>query len=187
MSFFAVVNPKYKTRNQYEEHLFLNWRVEDLRDDLKEMGVHGYTKGKKGDVVKILGGIKYFGSRRRTKTEQKEYIERYNNNAKRRKGKPKGRTACTDYKIYKEHLKVGGKKIKCKPLRNPPTRDHKTKRCRFCEKQRVRKQKAKKPAAKKPAAKKPAAKKPAAKDTTSRMSHGAASLSTAEMLAEFDF
>ena len=87
MSFFAMVNPKYKTRNQYEDDLILNSTVKELRDDLKEMGVHGYTKGKKGDVVKILGGIKYFGSRRRTKTEQKEYIERYNNNAKRRKAK----------------------------------------------------------------------------------------------------
>jgi len=63
---------------------------------------------------------------------------------KRKVGKPKGKTACTKYKIYKEHLKVGGKKIKCKPLRNPPTRDDKTKRCRFCEKQRVRKPQKKK-------------------------------------------
>ncbi len=95
---------------------------------------------------------------------------------KRKVGKPKGRTACKDYKIYQDHISEK-KKFTCKPLRNPPTRDNKTNRCSFCQKQRVRKQKAKKPAAK----------KRAAKDTTSRMSHGAASLSSAEMLAEFDF
>ena len=84
-SVFARAPLKFKTRNQYENDLILNSKVKKLRDDLKEMGVYGYTKGKKGDVVKILGGIKFFDrkmpSRSRSGPEQKEYIERYNNKA----------------------------------------------------------------------------------------------------------
>ena len=79
MSFFAMVNPKYKTRKQYEDDLSLKSTVKDLRKDLKEMGVRGYTKGRKGDVVKILGGIKFFDrkrpSRSRSGPEQKKYID----------------------------------------------------------------------------------------------------------------